>query len=41
MKIGKIADEQEEFESILEEMKEENRKEIYELTFVKGKKIEL
>ena len=37
MKIGIIAAEQEEFESILEEMKEEDRKEIYELTFVKGK----
>ena len=37
MKIGIIAAEQEEFESILEEMKEEDRKDIYELTFVKGK----
>ena len=37
MKIGIIAAEQEEFESILEEMKEEDRKGIYELTFVKGK----
>ena len=37
MKIGIIAAEQEEFESILNTMKEEDRKAIYELTFVKGK----
>ena len=37
MKIGIIAAEQEEFEAIINILKEEDRKEIYELTFVKGK----
>lgn len=37
MKIGIITAEQEEFEAIINILKEEDRKEIYELTFVKGK----